>query len=520
KLSFPTLNPLPKNGLRSLYKDRKGFYGLTNVGLQPFFTLTFNDDASTGTLQLLQADETLKGIRDINHLVRKSDGSFWLSALSVSNAPVLFSWKPWTPSRAGWLLQDSIWNWSTAGNPIWSFGLGIDQNLEQLAVATLVDASTGSNGLSLRMMQNNNFIEVSDQGLFRAGLRTQPTQQVILAQDKLGNLVRLSYWRTTQDGYIAVSKLGDPVPAKNISLKPLVGGSAFAMQSAISSMTVDRDGSVWFEDTLSGSVQLLDLDRGVFLPQFEVAPASSKWRMFDSQGNYWGSLGREFTEIQLRRPDDSRRTIKLAEGFQGERIIWNEPKSWILARHGASGASRLFELDMQRETVREDRQLDQDDFSFADIIPFQGKRLALVRVSRVNGEDLGNFAELKLYEDNGNTWVEWGNSMQPKWPDWHSLAQQAILVNDDTAAETRLFYEPGVIWIAGIGVDPKFPILARMPLDSMIWTVFNPGAETVKSQVKSLWLDPQHRLVLNTAAKIFYYNPANSRQDMWMGASP
>jgi hypothetical protein len=514
-LSFPTLNPRPQHGLRSLYKDKKGFYGLTSVSVQPF-TLTFHDDASSVSLHVLQAEDTLKGIRDINHLVRKSDGSFWMSAMSASVAPVLYSWKPWSPSRIGWLLQDGVWNWSTAENPIWSFGLGIDQNLDQVAVSTLDDASSGRKGLSLRMMRNNNFIEVSDQGLLRPGLETQPTQKILLAQDKTGNLIRLSYWRTSQDGYIAVSKLGDSGPAKNISLKPLVGGSAFAMQSAINSMFVDRNGAVWFEDALSGEVKRLDLDKGVFIPQFALTPAIRKWRMFDSQGNYWASLGLGFTEIQLRRPDDSRRTLKLEDGYQGDRIIWNEPHSWILARHSVTGASKLFALDLQAETIREDRNLDQDDFSFADIIPFQDKRLALVRAGRVNGEDLGDLAQLMLYEDDGSKWVEWDRSMQPKFPDWHARSGKGFLVKNDRAAEAVLFHESGVVWIAGAGEDPRLPILARMPLDTKTWTVFSPGVETVKAQVQGFWRDPQHRLVLNTATQIFYFNPASSSQDKWL----
>jgi hypothetical protein len=241
KLGFPQLTPAPAFGLRSLYQDKRGLYGLTERDLKPF-TLALSSDLARADLQVFESEDTIRainGVSEINLLVRKSDGSFWLSAQSASNAPILFSWKPWSLSRSGWVLQDNVWNWGTPTNGVWSSGFGIDQNLDQLAVTTLADPSSGRSGLSLRMIQNSNFIPVTDQGLFRADRLTRPTQKVLVAQDKAGNLIRASYWRTRDDGLLAVSKLSDAGPARTFSLKSLTGGSLIALPSVMNSLFVD-----------------------------------------------------------------------------------------------------------------------------------------------------------------------------------------------------------------------------------------------------------------------------------------
>jgi hypothetical protein len=269
------------------------------------------------------------------------------------------------------------------------------------------------------MLQNSSFIPVTDQGLFRADLLTRPTQKILVAQDKSDRLIRASYWRARDDGLLAISKLGDTGPAMTFSLNPLVKGSPNALPSVMDSLFVDREGAVWFEDTLSGSVKRLDAEKSIYEPQFDVTPATRKWRNIDSQRNYWGTVGRSFKQIDLRRPDNSRRTIFLAEGFQGERIIGSEPKSWIVTRHDASGASKLFELDMQHETIVEDRQLDQFDASFIDLIPFHGKRLALVLTNRlINGGSQGAVAERSRspYFLRRNYGLDCRFGCQPEWP--------------------------------------------------------------------------------------------------------
>lgn len=492
-------------GIQILNHNIHGLFGLTHAG--ELFVMDLVPQLASASIEVLatrprELASDQAAWSPVTHLERGDKNTFWLTG-RASNTTSFLMWSFRPGQDQGWVLQNSLWGWPKQMEWMDVAAFGAEQRTGQTFVITPV-RKLNNPDIPYRAMWKSiscEFVDVTEQGVYRSDVLHNPTQGVTLAQDHNGRV-----WRgqILANSHLAVSRLDVAEHIKTTSTEPFYTFS--------SELVRDPSGN-FLVPTYDGKMLGFDRHTGMFQEAFALGDRYWLHTFFDSVGNFWGIDGTvDGGTIRVRIVDGSMRTIPLPGGWKATTIRpLNSNQAWVQAQSADTKSYRLFELNLVQQTLREDLPLEHPAMQIGDMINMDGRRVALVLIPDalvvpIPEAPYSRRWHLRIYEDHGQAWKPWETERQPRWPAWHRYAGHLVFTN--TPGVEKLFHQADqkALWLASrLGVG-QVGTLARWTADNS-WQVFNPSQHNLSEYVQQILVDDQKRLVLSTRNQIFYHNP-------------